>query len=158
MSQLLIEAFTKNEDTKGGSKMMMMSFTEFYRDVREHFSSTPTSYQQFKNAKTGRSKVEYLLQHPIVQVALKNLQTKNKVRQLNVANRNPQNCKNDNNNADAETDNGNDGLEGRECDIKLTGKGSRKYPQMSNKVDVKYSAKKGRYLVAKEKINPGRLE
>ena len=154
MSQLLIEAFTKNEDTKGGSKMMMMSFTEFYRDVREHFSSTPTSYKQFKNAKTGRSKVEYLLQHPIVQAALKNLQTKNKVKQLNVANRNPQNCKN-NNKSDAETDNGNDGLEGRECDIKLTGKGSRKYPQMSNKVDVKYSAKKGRHLVAKERINPG---
>ena len=154
MSQLLIEAFNQNDDMEGGSKMMM-SFSEFYRDVREHFSSTPTSYQQFKNAKTGRSKVEYLLQHPIVQATLKNLQSKNKPKQLNVANRNPQNC---NNKCNAETDNGNDGLGGRECDIKLTGKGSRKYPQMSNKVDVKYSAKKGRHLVAKEKINPGKLK
>ena len=148
MSQWLDEA-TTNKGVDEGSTMM--SFAEFYSGIREHFSTNPTIYEQFKNAKTGRSKVEYLLQHPIVQASLKNLQAKNKIKQLNVVanNRNPQ---------AVETSNGNDGkddFEGRQCDIKLTGKGSRKYPQMSNKVEVKQSAKKGRYLVAKERINPG---
>ena len=153
MSQWLTEAYgaTTNKDVDGSSSMM--SFQEFYSGVREHFSKNPTSYEQFKNAKTGRSKVEYLLEHPIVQTSLKNLQAKNKIKQLNVvANRNPQNC------IPAETSNGNDekdDFEGRECAIKLTGKGSRKFPQMSNKVEIRQSEKKGRYLVAKERINPG---
>jgi hypothetical protein len=153
MSQWLNEAYGATTNTGIDGSSTMMSFSEFYSGMREHFSKNPTSYEQFKNAKTGRSKVEYLLQHPIVQASLKNLQAKNKIKQLNVvANRNPQNC------IAAETSNGNDGkddFKGRQCDIKLTGKGSRKYPQMSNKVEIKQSEKKGRYLVAKERINPG---
>ena len=150
MSQGLNEA-TTNKPIDGGSSSMM-SFAEFYSNVREHFSKNPTTYEKFKNAPTGRSKVEFLLEHPIVQTALTNLQAKNKITQLNVANWNSQKCV-------AKNDNGNDGeddFETRQCNVKLTGKGSRKYPQMSNKVGVKFSPKKGRYLVAKERINPGK--
>ena len=39
--------------------------------------------------------------------------------------------------------------------IGALGKVSPTYPQMSAKVTVKSSAKKGRYLVANQKINPG---
>jgi hypothetical protein len=35
-------------------------------------------------------------------------------------------------------------------------KGSEKYPQLSHKVVVQDSKKKGRHLVAKEKISPGK--
>ena len=42
---------------------------------------------------------------------------------------------------------------------KLDGfKGTAKYPQMSQKILVQDSKKKGRHLVAKEKINPGSIE
>ena len=42
---------------------------------------------------------------------------------------------------------------------KLDGfKGTAKYPQMSQKITVQDSKKKGRHLVAKEKINPGSIE
>ena len=154
MSQWLNEAIT-NQSIHSPSSSTMVSFAEFYKGVREHFSKNPTSYEQFKNAKTGWNKVEYLLQHPIVQTSLKNLQTKNKIKQLDVANRNSLNRV-------VETDtNGNEGKDAfdmiSQCNVKITGKGSRRYPQMSNKVDVKMSSKKGRYLVAKEKINPGKF-
>ena len=155
MSQVINEATTNHSIVDGSSPTtLMMSFAEFYGGVREHFSQNPTSYEQFKNAKTGRNKVEYLLQHPIVQTSLKNLKAKNKLKQLNAVNRNIQsNCTAEN------TSNGNDGnddFEGKECNVKLTGKGSRRYPQMSSKIDMKISSKKGRYLVAKERINPGK--
>ena len=40
---------------------------------------------------------------------------------------------------------------------KLDGfKGTAKYPQLSQKIIVQDSKKKGRHLVAREKINPGR--
>ena len=74
MSQWLNEAIT-NQSIHAPSSSRMVSFAEFYKGVREHFSKNPTSYEQFKNAKTGWNKVEYLLEHPIVQTSLKNLQT-----------------------------------------------------------------------------------
>ena len=149
MSQPLNIATTKPVYGSNG----MMSFSEFYSSVREHFSKNPTSYEEFKNAATGRSKVEFLLEHPIVQEALTNLQTKNKITQLNIAKRekNAHKCIDaSNNNEMKHVDNK------RKSDVQLTRKHSRKYPQMSSKIDVKCSPKKGRYLVAKERINPGK--
>ena len=49
MSQWLNEAYGATTNTGIDGSSTMMSFSEFYSGVREHFSKNPTSYEQFKN-------------------------------------------------------------------------------------------------------------
>ena len=116
-----------------------LSFGDFYSEIRTHFSRNPQDFEELKRKSSGRKKIEYLLDHPVVQNSLDILSNRNgfkrdrKVEEVfeQISNEIP-------------------------ISTKLDGfKGSAKYPQLSEKVLVQDSKKKGRHLVAKDKINPG---
>ena len=119
-----------------------ISFGEFYSEIRAHFSSNIFDLEEFKRKNSGRKRTEFLLDHSIVQNSLKKLAEKN------VFQRDPPVAK------------GEDPVPAEvlfPARTKLDGfKGSEKYPQLSHKVIVQDSKKKGRHLVAKEKISPGK--
>ena len=115
--------------------MSDLTFGDFYSEIRSHFSSTVWDYEKFKNCEGIASKVEYLIGHSVVQKSLDTLNARNTQIPL-CAIFGPPVKKN----SPVENEN------------------SQKYPQMSKKVEVKVTKKKGRMLVAKERIQPGRIK
>jgi hypothetical protein len=119
----------------------LISFSQFYAGIRAHFAQNPWEYDKYKNNKTNRAKVEYLLGHAIVQ---------NSLATLSAANTSSPLCSifgNAGKNKDM------DKCKGKFSPPRIVGSG--KYPQMSKKIEVKATKKKGRIMVAKEKIDPG---
>jgi hypothetical protein len=116
-----------------------LPFGDFYSEIRTHFSRNPQDFEELKRKSSGRKKIEYLLDHPVVQNSLNILSNRNKFKR------------------DRKVE---EVFEPSSNEIPISTKldgfnGSAKYPQLSQKVLVQDSKKKGRHLVAKEKINPG---
>ncbi len=114
------------------------SFGDFYPEIRTYFSTNVQDFELFKRQGNGRKKMEFLLAHKEVTEALRRLR------------------------GDAPTANGigkgtaaSTGLTPRRTKTDAF-KCSEKYPQLSAKVALQHSKKKGRHLVAKEKILPGK--
>jgi len=123
------------------SEKHLKSFGEFYSEVRQHFSNNVQDFEHFKRPNGGRKKIEFLLGHPEVCKALKNLQescpTMKNVNE-SIARESPSILP-------SKTK-----LDSFKC--------SEKYPQLSAKVLIQSSKKKGRHLIAKEKILPGKIK
>ena len=120
-----------------------LSFSEFYAPIRSHFSSNVWDYEKFKRCKDNQAKVEYLMGHSVAQKALAELAQQNT--QIPLCSIFGPPCKKDQDKGQSENV--------RAPIIQSKGK----YPQLSKKVEVKVTKKKGRMLVAKEKIEPGNL-
>ena len=118
------------------------SFSEFYTEIRSHFSNNQWYYDKFKNSPTNRLKIEYLLERPVVRQAMVTLASRNTQIPLCSIFGPP-------NKSDKEKTS-------RKFPARLISSNSTKYPQMSKKIEVKVTKKKGRMLVAKEKIEPGK--
>lgn len=125
------------------SEKGFVTFGDFYSEIRTHFSRNTVDFEEFKRRSSGKKKIEFLLDHSIVQEGLRKLsETGGSVKDRKVEEvLEPGN--------EPETD-----------DFPAVARpegfrGSEKYPQLSQKVLVQDSKKKGRHLVAKEKINPG---
>ena len=114
----------------------MKNFSQFYCGLREYFSSHSKDYERFKTT-PNEGKTKYLLQHPVVQAALENL-AQEPVKK-------------------AESPKGTQSTQIAVKEVGNLGKTHSKYPQMSAKVSVKSSARRGRFLVANQRINPGKL-
>jgi hypothetical protein len=121
----------------------MKSFGDFYTEIRNYFGTNVQEFEHFKRQGNGRKKIDFLLGHPEVIKALKKLQdtapTTNVFERVQTektksaaVDLQPQRTKMD------------------------TFKASDKFPQLSAKVALQNSKKKGRHLVAKEKILPGK--
>ena len=117
---------------------MAESFGHFYSEIRTHFSRNLTDFEDFKRRSSGKKKIEFLLEHEVVQNGIQILNERNVFPETRKA---PEQIPES---GDYPISTKIDGL-----------KGSSKYPQLSQKVCVQDSKKKGRHLVAKEKINPG---
>lgn len=130
----------KESFTKDIVKMSApLTFGDFYAPIRSHFSSNVWDYEKFKRCKDNRAKVEYLIGHAVVQTALNGLASRNILTPLCSFFGPPEikeKCQ---------------GVDWKARIIQSQGK----YPQLSSKVEVKASKKKGRMLVAKEKIEAG---
>ena len=120
------------------------SFGDFYSGIRSHFSTNVWEYEKFKQCKGNRAKVEYLIGHAVVQKALATLSSRNSqiplcsIFGLPSSKSQEEKCR-------------------PEFPPSLIqGKLNKKYPQMSRKIEVKANKKKGRMLVAKEQIEPGK--
>ena len=118
------------------------SFSEFYTEIRSHFANNQWYYDKFKNSKTNRAKIEYLLERPVVRQAMVTLASRNTQIPLCSIFGPP-------NKSDKEKIS-------RKFPARLISSNSAKYPQLSKKIEVKVTKKKGRMLVAKEKIDPGK--
>lgn len=124
-----------------------MAFSQFYLPVRAHFSSNHAEYDKFKEAKGMKGKVEFLLAHPVVVSALQRLQES--------ITEGPKFSKTSA--TDASDGNFMVALPGVLKGLpSVAGKPTKQYPQMSDKVEVRYSKARGRHLVAKQRIEPGR--
>ena len=123
-------------DTKIEEIQDVMGFGEFYGQIRSYFSNNGWDYDRYKMALGNKGKVKFLIEHNTVKNALKDLEKRNIRAPCSASPK----------------------QNGDISDKKLPKpkvKGSAKYPQMSKKVEVKVTKKKGRILVAKEKIDPG---
>lgn len=116
-----------------------ITFGDFYAPIRSHFSSNVWDYEKFKSCKDNRAKVEYLMGHAVVQKALTTLNSSNILTPLCSFFGPP------------EITEKSHGVDWEKRIIQSHGK----YPQLSQKVEVKVTKKKGRMLVAKERIEPG---
>ena len=116
-------------------KMSALKFSEFYAPIRAHFSSNIWEYEKFKRCKDNGAKVEFLMGHSVVQKSWSHLAESNSQIPLCSIFGAPQR---------------------NEKKAKIAKIGNAKYPQLSKKVEVKVTKKKGRMLVAKEKIEPGK--
>ena len=117
-----------------------ITFAEFYSDIRAYYASNLWEYEKFKHNRDNRSKVEFLLKQDVVKTALERLMSSNTQIPLCSIFGVPQKTKEE--------------KSSRQFPPNLVN-GSTKYPQMSKKIEVKVSKKKGRMLVAKDKIEPG---
>ena len=123
------------------SKSSFTSFGDVYSEIRTHFSRNTADFEEFKRRSSGKKKIEYLLDHAVVRDGIRKLsKTSSFVRDRKVEEI--------------------PGCEPATVDFPAVAlpdgfRGSEKYPQLSQKVLVQDSKKKGRHLVAKEKINPG---
>ena len=119
-----------------------MKFSEFYGNIRKYFALNTAQYDEFKRQESGHDKLVFILNHCMVQKSLKNLVEQsasgNVRRDVAVT---PFNV-------------GNENMKIEELK-KALGKTTSQYPQMSGKVAVKNTKRKGRFLVAKERINAG---
>ena len=118
------------------------SFSEFYTEIRSHFSSNHWDYEKFKNCENNRSKIQYLLGQTVVQNSLATLASRNT--QIPLCSIFGPPSKSDKEKTP------------RKFPARLISSQSTKYPQLSKKIEVKVTKKKGRMLVAKEKIDPGK--
>lgn len=118
------------------------SFSEFYAAIRSHFSNNVWDYEKFKHCESNRSKVEHLLGQTVVQNALTTLTSRNVQIPLCSIFGPP------NKSALEKTS--------RKFPARLITGNSSRYPQLSKKIEVKVTKKKGRMLVAKEKMDPGK--
>jgi hypothetical protein len=59
------------------SENAFLSFGEFYSEIRSHFSRNTADFEELKRRTNGRKKVEYLLDHEVVQQGLKDLSVRN---------------------------------------------------------------------------------
>ena len=119
-----------------------LTFGEFYADIRSHFSGNIWDYDKFKQCKGNRAKAEYLMGHAVVQNALAVLTSRNSQIPL---------CS-----IFGAPHLGDDQKEKSKTTFpRALVHGTPRFPQMSKKVEVKVTKKKGRMLVAKEKIEPG---
>ena len=117
------------------------TFSEFYATIRSHFSNNNWEYEKFKQCETNRCKIEYFLGQTVVQSALATLASRNtQIPLCSIF-----------------------GPPSKSREEKISRKfpaplitGNTKYPQLSKKIEVKVTKKKGRMLVAKEKIDPGK--
>ncbi len=112
-----------------------MSFGEFYTPIRNHFTLNASEGEKFKQAAGNRGKIGLLLNHAVVQKSLRILEEKVKLVPPCSIFGIPQ-----------------------KSDPKTASKikGSQKFPQMSQKVQVQSTDKQGRFLVAKDDIEPGK--
>ena len=121
-----------------------MNFQEFYSTIRGHFATNHWEYEKYRHNKTNQEKVEHLLGHKIVQESLTKLVTSNNQIPLCSIFGAPNKTKEE--------------KSPRQFPPNLVnGGGVKKYPQMSKKIELKVTKKKGRMLVAKDKIEPGTM-
>lgn len=113
----------------------MISFTEFYGEVRQYFSSCVVEYERFKEAGSIPGKIEYLLDNEVVKTAAAALaksteaarpRARPSAKEVKPATASAMNTK----------------------------QGTR-FPQMSPKLRVNTNKKRGRGVVADQKILPG---
>ena len=55
-----------------------VTFGDFYSEIRSHFSSAVFDFEEFRRRRSGRTRIEFLLDHAVVQEAIKELENKNK--------------------------------------------------------------------------------
>ena len=122
-----------------------LKFNEFYADIRSHFSGNSWDYDKFKQSGGIPGKVEYLMGHTIVKKSLANLASKNSQIPLCSIFGPPSKSREEKSSVS----------EILMPENLVQGTTNPKYPQMSKKIEVKVNKKKGRMLVAKEKIEPG---
>ena len=108
------------------------SFSEFYADVRGHFSACADEYDAFKANPGTREKIEHLMGHEYIRKSLARLP---QIKRTKV-------------------DRPEDG--GKEEDGKWVNSKSSKFPQLTSKAKLSWSKKCGRMIVAAEKIMPGK--
>ena len=117
------------------------SFSDFYTTIRSHYSQNSWDYEKFKHCATNRCKIEYLLGQTAVQDALATLTSRNTQMPLCSIFGPPSKSKEE--------------KISRKFPAPLITGSNVRYPQLSKKIEVKVTKKKGRMLVAKEKIDPG---
>ena len=117
------------------------SFSDFYTSIRSHYSQNSWDYEKFKHCATNRCKIEYLLGQTAVQDALTTLTSRNTQMPLCSIFGPPSKSKEE--------------KISRKFPAPLITGSNVRYPQLSKKIEVKVTKKKGRMLVAKEKIDPG---
>jgi hypothetical protein len=54
-----------------------VTFGDFYSEIRSHFSSAVFDFEEFRRRRSGRTRIEFLLDHHIVIEAIKELEEKN---------------------------------------------------------------------------------
>ena len=124
--------------------MEPLSFSEFYSGIRAHFSNNSWEYESYKFKRGNRAKVEFLIGHDVVKKAIANLAAKNTLVPMCAIFGPPARNSAKENHATYYPDS-----------LVVSANGA-KYPQMSKKIEVKATKKKGRILVAKERIEPGK--
>lgn len=121
-----------------------MSFGQFYAGIRAHFSGNTWEYSKFKQCRGVHDKLRFLLEHAAVRKSLESLAAANTQVPLGCIFGTPQS----ENRAPIQVE------QQKKVTMMM---GSAKFPQMSKKVEVKSSKKKGRHLVAKDRINAGEI-
>lgn len=117
------------------------AFGDFYAEVRNYFGTNVQEFEHFKRQSSGRKKIEFLLAHPEVTKALERLQAHGDTPRPDGFQKRPTTSED---------------LTPQRTPLESF-KWTPKYPQLSAKVGLQTSKKKGRHLVAKEKILPGTL-
>ena len=55
------------------SEKGFVTFGDFYSEIRTHFSRNTVDFEEFKRRSSGKKKIEFLLDHSIVQEGLRKL-------------------------------------------------------------------------------------
>ncbi|XP_040579465.1 SET and MYND domain-containing protein 4 [Lepeophtheirus salmonis] len=125
-----------------------MDFKDFYSKIRVYYSSNANEYDRFKVASTSRKKLGIILKSGIMRDALSEIE--GNLLSLNYVSNDNEESINIFNPREAE--------ENRLVQELISNpKCSKDYPFISKKVDIKFSKKKGRHLVAKERIFTGEV-
>ena len=115
------------------------TFTQFYTPIRTVFANDSKLLERFSQCKTHEERLKVLLEQQTVQKSLSELSTqRNETLIPEVLPEKPENPP-----------------KAWKAPPKLSYGPNKKYPHLSKALDVKFSKAEGRFLVAKQRINPG---